>query len=245
MDNVKKNLNRELLADPNVRLLHSATWTIPIQEIEISYETVKRTPMDLLMKMLLIVFSKMQTDSVEEISDLLRVEPLFIEDMIKSMQYAKMIEKKPEYFSLTDTGKEQLKLGIFIHPPEKEEKTAYYSSTHGEFLFGELKEGSEPLYRYAKEEVAVEKIEENQLRKAVDKLSATIEEELLITVQSIRSVTELDMHTVPIFEYHLYHAAEDKMYARVWNSLSAQWDEQLAEEIMEKELSTWREHYKI
>ena len=149
MEALEKRLRDELLRDPNVKLLETVKWSLPIQLIDIEYETVKRTKMDILMKMLLVAFRTSQFESAEELSEMLIVEPLFITDLIDRMKQAGMIVKSGGAYSLTETGKQQLESGIYVHPREKEEATVQYSPSHGTFLVGEPMDKTGEPYRHA------------------------------------------------------------------------------------------------
>ena len=81
MQELQKRLTKELQQSMKVKIIHSATWSIPVHSIEVEFKPVKRTKMDVLMKMMLITFQKASVSKAEELSDLLLVEQLFIEDL--------------------------------------------------------------------------------------------------------------------------------------------------------------------
>ena len=151
MKELKGRLSKELLQDFNVKIMDSLEWSLPVHSIEIAYETVKRTKMDILMKMMLIAFQKAGIETAEELSDILLVEQLFIQDLIDKLTSARVIEKKEGTFALTGTGVQQLAAGIFDHEPENNTIKMLYSPCHQDFLHAELSDGlSEELevYRY-------------------------------------------------------------------------------------------------
>ncbi|WHT48029.1 hypothetical protein QNH10_18600 [Sporosarcina thermotolerans] len=115
---VEKHLRNEILRDPNVKLLATEKWALPIQVIDVEFETVKRTKMDVLMKMLLIAFKTSEFSSVEVVSDILVVEPLFVQDITDRMSRAGLIVKNSGVYSLTEAGRQQLDAGIFVESPE-------------------------------------------------------------------------------------------------------------------------------
>ena len=90
MDKLKGKLTKELQQDFNVKILDSMSWSLPVHSIEIAYQTVMRTKMDILMKMMLIAFQKGQISTAEEFSEMLLVEQLFIKDLIDKMTSAQM-----------------------------------------------------------------------------------------------------------------------------------------------------------
>ncbi|WP_432357197.1 hypothetical protein [Sporosarcina sp. UB5] len=244
MDALEKRLRDELLRDLNVKLLETAKWSLPIQVIDVEYETVKRTKMDILMKMLLVAFRSSQFTSAEELSDMLVVEPLFIEDIIERMARAGMIVKSNGAYSLTETGKQQLEAGIYVQPPETEETTVHYSPSHGKFLVGELTEGVTETYRHTEESRKLINFRDEEWRQALDQLDVEYTDgNVQLVVQSIAAVNELEQNAIPCIEFRLHQTADDRLYVRVWNSMTGEWDETLEKQIMEQELSEWREKY--
>ena len=151
MDDLKRQLTKELQQDFNVKIMDSLTWSLPVHSIEIAYQTVKRTKMDILMKMMLIAFQKGEIETAEELSEILLVEQLFINDLINLMTRTKIIEKRGSSFALTDEGVQQLATGIFVHEPESGSKKALFSPCHQSFLQGELSSdasGDFDIYRW-------------------------------------------------------------------------------------------------
>ncbi|MDN4608034.1 hypothetical protein [Sporosarcina highlanderae] len=244
MDGLKKHLRNEILRDPNVKLLATEEWTLPIQTIDVEFETVKRTKMDVLMKMLLIAFRTSGFSAIEEVSEILVVEPLFIQDSIDRMSRAGLIVMNGDVYSLTEAGRQQLDSGTFVESPEIEEATVHYSPSHELFLTGEPGDDEGKTYRYAAEFRHVNKIRESEWRAALDQLDITISEgDSQKVVHAILSVNELERVSVPCLEFRLHQTAEDRLFARVWNTMTGQWDETLEKQIMEKEIAEWRERY--
>lgn len=244
MDALEKHLRNEILKDPNVKLLATERWALPIQVVDVEYETVKRTKMDVLMKMLLIAFRTSEFSSVEDVSDILVVEPLFVQDVIDRMSRAGLIVKNDGVYSLTEGGREQLDAGIFVESPEIEEATVYYSPSHNLFLTGEPEEAEGKAFRYAEDFRHVNKISEGEWREALDQLDViSAEGDAQKVVLGILSVNELQRISVSCLEFHLHQTAEDRFFARVWNTLTDRWDEKLETQVMEKELVEWRERY--
>ncbi|GKV56878.1 hypothetical protein NCCP2222_28250 [Sporosarcina sp. NCCP-2222] len=242
---LQKRLQNEVLRNANVKLLASETWGLPVHSVEITYETVKRTPMDILMKMLLISFRKGRFQTAEEVSQILLVESLFIEDMIDAMIGAGLIVKNKDGYSLTDAGSQQLESGIYVQSPERQEKTAYFSPIHNTFLVGEIKESRAKSFRLTNNEWRTDMIPESSVREILEKLQEDEEEEYGQTsIHAVKSVTELELHSVECIEFRLHQVADDRMYARVWNTMTGEWDQALEQFIIEQELSDWRKTYK-
>lgn len=249
MDALKSRLLKELQTDLNVKVMDSLSWGLPMHTVEITFKTVLRTKMDILMKMMLITFQKSITATAEELSDILLVEPLFIQDLIGKMERGSLIETSGSGFSLTAAGVHQLETGIFEHEAESESREMLYSPCHEQFLKGELKEKvivSQEIYRYASDFTNWDStfFEEDDLLNAVKRMDVeSIEGNVQKVVAEIGLATELQLDLVPVLEFRLFNKTEDIFYARVWNTLSGHWDEILEAQLNERELKVWRKKY--
>ena len=249
MKELKSRLTKELQQGFNVQIMDTLSWGLPMHTIEIAYETVTKTKMDILMKMMLIAFQKTEIETVEELSEVLLVEQLFIEDLINKMTNAQMIEKTQGVFSLTTAGNEQLRSGIFEHEPESGSAEKLYSPCHQSFLSGELESmryEEQEKYRYQIEfdDWEITSLEKASLFNVLKKSGIETEEgNIQLIVSKIISATDRKTTTVPCIEFRLYNKEEDIMYARVWNILTEQWDEILEAQLNEQERKKWREQY--
>jgi len=249
LDDLKGRLTKELQQDLNVKIMGSLSWNLPVNSIEIVYQTVMRTKVDILMKMMLIAFGKADIATAEELSDILLVEQLFINDLIDKMTRTGVIEKREGFYSLTDVGVRQFKTGIFVHEPEIESTQALYSPCHQTFLNGEinniLKEEKE-VYRLKSkiDDWSVATLEDTVLIDALKTMGVESGEgNVQIVVSEIVSAADIQVDLVPCIEFRLYNKAEDLLFARVWNTLSEHWDETLEAQLNEKERKKWRELY--
>lgn len=249
MIELEKRLKKELLQNVQAKVVSSTAWTIPLHTIEVEYKPVKRIKMDVLMKMMLITCQKAKVTSAMQISELLLVEQLFMEDLINIMKRTQLIEIKNQVYALTEKGIKQLNDGIFEEELDAQSQNLLYSPSHSTFLQGEIKpalDGEETLnlFRYASEEKVRFKWAEDVL---VDALQANgmekVDGDLQTVVSEIVSNTELYVDDVPCFEFILYNTSEDLLYARVWNTFLDQWDETLENELNEKERVIWREKF--
>ena len=240
---------KELQHDFNVKIMDSLSWNLPVHSIEIGYQTVKRTKMDILMKMMLISFQKAEIASAEELSDILLVEQLFINDLVNKMTKTGLVEKRGGCFALTEAGEQQLENGVFEHEPESGTKTALYSPHHEVFLSGELTKDNyeeKEIYRHQAEfdDWAVTSIEDAAVLNALKTMAIESGEgNVQVVVSEIISVSDLEINLVPCLEFRLYNESEDLFYARVWNTLSEHWDETLETQLNDKERKEWRETY--
>ncbi len=249
MDELKRQLTRELQQDLNVKLLKTLTWSLPVHSIEIAYQTVKRTKMDILMKMMLIAFQKGAIETAEELSELLLVDPLFINDLISLMTRTKIIEKKGQTFGLTEKGVQQLATGIFVHEPESATKKVLFSPCHQNFLQGEIKLATSKeleVYRWNDEfnNWEIDSLEDLVLRNALQSMNVESHEgnAQIVVSDIISSTVEQTVH-IPCLEFQLYNKSEDLYYARVWNTLLQRWDERLEKQLNDNERKQWREEY--
>ena len=249
MKELKKRLTKELQQDMNVKILDSLSWSLPVHSIEIAFQTVKRTQMDILMKMMLIAFQKGAIETAEELSEMLLVELLFINDLIDKMSRTGMIAKKEHSFELTDAGLEQLDSGIFVHEPENHSQKALYSLCHQSFVTGQLESVSgetEETYRYQQEftDWTVRSLDKADAVAALQSLGVESSEgNVQIVVSKIVSATDVQQDAVPCLEFRLYNVVEDVVYARVWNMLLGHWDAKLEAQLNDKERKSWREEY--
>lgn len=249
MIEIEKRLKKELQQNIQAKIVSSTAWTIPLHTIEVEYKPVKRIKMDVLMKMMLITCQKAELTSAKQISELLLVEQLFMEDLINIMKRTRLIETKDQVLTLTEKGFKQLEDGIFEEELDAQSQNLIYSPSHSTFLQGEIKpalDGEEALnlYRYAPKKKARLKWEDAVLVEALQTTGMeTVDGNLQTVVSEIVSNAELYVDDVPCFEFILYNKSEDLLYSRVWNTFLDQWDETLENELNEKERVVWREKY--
>jgi len=147
-------------------------------------------------------------------------------------------------YTLTETGKQQLESGIYVQPPENAESTVYYSPSHRQFFPGEPPDDVGEKYRYAPEVREVKDFSDDEWRAALDQLDvAYTDGDVQLVVDAIAEVKELETRSGPCIEFRLYQTVDDRLYARVWNMMTGEWDEMLEKQILEHELSEWRETY--
>lgn len=250
MDELKHRLTKELQQDFNVKILESLSWSLPVHTIKIAYQTVKRTQMDILMKMMLLAFQTEEIHDAEELSEILLVEQLFINDLIDKMSRTGVLDNKGSSFTLTEAGIQQLDSGIFVHEPEDDSKKALYSPCHEAFLTGNIDEISTDegleTYRYHQEFVdwSVKSLDKTEAIDALQSLGAEFKEgDAQIVISKILSATNVQTDAVPCLEFRLYNKAEDVLYARVWNALLGHWDKTLEVQLNEQERKVWRDKY--
>lgn len=249
MKELRNRLTKELQQDFNIQIKNTLSWHLPMQQIEVDFETVTKTKMDILMKMMLIAFQKADIETAKELSDMLLVEQLFIEDLINKMTNAGMIGSAEGIYALTRAGHNQLETGIFEHEAEEAATEVVYSPCHQTFFQGNLEDKEteeQAVYRYQSTfaDWRIDMLERSALLNELKNKDIEKQEgNLQLIVSKVKSATILQAIEVPFIEFHLYNKEEDLMYARVWNTLSNEWDKILEEQLNEKERKKWRTKY--
>lgn len=246
MKELKKRLTSELQQNLHIEIKDHQQWSLPIQSLKVDFDTVQQSKMDVLMKMLLTAFRASVFQNSEQLSEMLLVEPLFIENVIQKMTRANLIEKNEQHFKLTEKGEEQLASGIFINLPEDRTEHLLFSPCHERFLGGQLEEHQEELdeYRYYDEYSSwdIEALEENMIREILeDTIQVEEAAQVQTVISSVQAIIPLTMEFIPCLEFQLYNKEEDIFYARIWNTLLSEWDETLEGQVNERERKTWRE----
>ena len=245
MEELKQRLAKGLNEDRTIKIVKSMEWSLPVNSIEISFQTVKRSKMDVLMKMMLRTFEKAEIKDAEELSELLLVDPLFINDLIEKMLRTNMIKKKTRYFELTQVGTKQLETGIFISEPEEQLEIAYYSPCHEVFFIEKIKNKSpkeQKVYRYAKifADWTASSLEDVAVLKALQaKGIETNIGNVQVVIAGITATMEVAIEQIPCIEFRIHNTEEDVVYARVWNTQLAEWDETLEAQLNENERLEW------
>ncbi|PIC66318.1 hypothetical protein CSV71_10790 [Sporosarcina sp. P21c] len=239
MDSLRKKLQQELLRQPDIQIQQSDSWGLPVVLITIPYTTIKRTTMDILMKMILLTVQKLDVTESKKIADFLAVEPLFIENLFNKMESAQMIELRKDRFQLTSVGVSQLQSGIYEHPPEKAEKTFYYSPCHDSILCEQPEKvftAKVKEFRLAKKFTrSPQRLDDEQLRATLIATGAEAAEgPLQKIVDKIEIPQSLANQFIPCVEFSLYNRTENSYFTRVWNTLTEEWDERLEKLIDEQ-----------
>lgn len=249
MQQLEQKLTRQLLQNNKVKLLNKSQWCIPCQSLEVAYTPVKRVTMDVLMKMLLLTFQQMPTSDCEEIAQLLHVELLFIEDLVKDLLVARLIDRETQGYNLTEKGHQQLQEGIFEQQQPLDKQTLLYSVVHQKFLAIQLEDIEEydelpALYRHVSEQVEEVTWDETQLTEAINHIRSVPDDPKVQTIiTNIADVKKIQIVDLPCIEFVLYNTETDVLYVRVWNTILRQWDEILEQHITERDIVSLRTSY--
>ncbi|KOS66465.1 hypothetical protein AEA09_17105 [Lysinibacillus contaminans] len=251
MAKLQQRLEKEIQQNHQVKIVERNQWCIPVRTVEVTYEPIRRSTMDVLMKMLLISMQEADFRDAKELSELLLVDPLFIHDLVSIMLRVRLIEKVDDYYRLTTKGTVQLERGIFEEELDLKTASLLYSPCHEAFLSGDLESIEEfdelpPLYRYIDEEAEQkDSFEEHMLIEALTKEDDVEEDTSSVSqtiISKIASSAATQINDIPCFEFIVYDKAQDIYFARVWNTLLAHWDEVLEQQLTEKERLKWREN---
>ncbi|MED3800357.1 hypothetical protein P4562_00160 [Lysinibacillus xylanilyticus] len=251
MSKLQQRLMREIQQNRNVKIVKTDEWSIPIRTVEVTYEPVRRSTMDVLMTMLLMSIQEADFANAQELSELLLVDPLFIEDLVSLMSRVSLIEQTEGFYRLTSKGQQQLERGIFEEELDVEMSNLYYSPCHLTFLavdednieeYDDLPE----LYRYVDEEA--EKQENFEEALLIEALQQEDEEKAGVGASQklISKIVQTDakqINDIPCFEFVLHDKEQDILFVRIWNALLNQWDSHLEQQLTEKEQLQWREQY--
>lgn len=238
LHSLQQTLSDQLMKNSDVSILQTETWCVPVHTINVAYKPVIRIKMDILMKMLLQSIQQTPNfESAEQLSDILLVEQLFVQDLLSKMQKTGLISKVDHYYQLTEKGQNQFNNGVFEEEQDVTSIELLYSPTHQHFLNGNIEEVldfedfPEKIYRYhtpvdvlaIDDDIVIEEI-----RSSVNSHEEEDEkgqDQLFIT--SIDSVEDLQINDVPCIEFILFDEEKDLLFSRVWNTLIDKWDKNI------------------
>lgn len=250
---LQQSLSTQLIKKSNSSILKTDTWCVPVHSVNITYKPVSRTKMDILMKMILQSVANNAFENAEQLSDILLVEQLFIQDLLSKMEKTGLIKKVDSHYQQTEKGQKQLQSGVFEEEQDMKTIELLYSPSHQLFLNGDIEEVlefedfPEQLYRYHKQEEKIS-IQDEQVIEEIRAYEHPESDEGetgkdLFVIPSIDSIEDIQINDIPCIEFILYDQQQDHFSVRVWNTLIDNWDEKLEHEIFQKEQSTWRENY--
>ena len=248
MSNVKYLMN-ELENKHDAKVIHTKDNSFPVFTTTIRYFPVQKTPMDILMKMMLIAFQKAPIKATEVLANILLVEPLFIEDLTMKMLQADLIEfGDDDTYKLTTKGFAQLEAGIFEEQLELVTEETYYSAIHETIINGdmdaifELDDIPEPL-AYVNEQIDVIN-EENVVEVLQQSMLANIEDEKAtpqVFINAIESFEIGSIQDIPLSIFILKENGTDRLFARVFNHFINDWDPVLEQFVTENERASWND----
>ena len=234
-------------------ILGSKEWKIPVHSYNVQLTTSTKTKIDILKKMVMFTFFNMKINNLKELSELLRVDSLFIKDIVSQMLLTGVLEKEESIYRLTKIGEQQLKAGTILSNPITEQvkfdysvlnKYAINSQSTNQMIEDDWL-NLKP-YRYLDNENNLTNvtINESTLRKIIQEIGEVFEvggsEKIISKIEPVNLEKQKFAKCV---EYQLYDLLEDKVYARVWNGALSRWDEEIERYITEIEGPSWKEEY--
>lgn len=243
-----KRLRTSVLEQSSVEIKNEAVWYLPVTTYEIQFQKVKRTKMDILIKMMLLTFEETDIRRAANLSELLLVEELFIDDLIEKLQRTGLIRVEKGVYKLTVKGHNQLRNGIVEEELDDEWTELIYSTNHLECWPETVEvvtsiEEKLSLYRYAKEDDEATLKADDILPVLAERENGFDEEGLQLVVSEIKSIDKQQVELIPCIEFQLYNGEQDIYFARVWNLALESWDDTLEKQIEENELGKWREQW--
>ncbi|ATP40306.1 nucleoside-diphosphate sugar epimerase [Solibacillus sp. R5-41] len=242
----QEQLAKQLLQNPNIEIKKQMQYSIPVHTLEVSYHPVVRNAMDILMKMMLLSFQKAKLQSAAILADILLVEPLFIHDLTNKMLHLQMIEKE-EYFTLTAKGLAQLQSGIFEEELPLVSRQLQYSALHKDILQGDIEalldiEQFPDSFPYMESE-EIGELEESKLieqLQALEQSNELAEDEVQTFITSIHGTESIQINDVPLLCFVLYDLTEERHDIQVYNTLTNEWDAQVASVLFTHEKENWQ-----
>lgn len=246
-------LQAYLRTQHDAEIVNTREFTFPLHTVNVSYNPIVKTPMDILMKMMLKSFHRAPIKATDVLANILLVEPLFIEDLTKKMLASHLIEKDEEgIYCLTDIGHSQLAAGVYEEQLDLVTEEIFYSTIHEAMLSGdiepilEIEELPEPL-SYAEEKL--ESLDEKnvilQLQERLDQsidFDSTDDEaaNAQAFITSLQSYEAIQIQDIPCLLFILKDKKDDRLFARVYNMFTLQWDTALETFIQDHERTSWQ-----
>lgn len=246
-----KYLKNELENKHDAKVIHTKDNSFPIFTTTLRYYPIQKTPMDILMKMMLVAFQKAPIKATEVLANILLVEPLFIEGLTIKMLQADLIEiSDDDTYKLTTKGFSQLEAGIFEEQLELVTEEVYYSAIHETIVNGdmdaifEMDEIPDPL-PYADEQInelnegnVVEVLQQSMLEDMEEDESTVTPQAFINAIESYEIGTILD---IPLTTFILKEHRTDRLFARVFNHFTNDWDPILEQFVTENERHSWND----
>lgn len=238
-----------LLEQSHLRVLGSESWIFPIQQADIKMNTLVRSQMDVLMKMILNILKKLEVKDPSEISELLTVETIFIEHMLDIMIHSKMVEIIESTYRLTPSGLEQLQQGTFAHDPMEEHVELTYSPFHNEVLIRDSEhsileeEDYIPDFTYGKDvkQSNITELEDATIRQMIEETGYEfIVEKGRKIIDDISSIELNETLRAVCIEFHMHDTTEDTVFIRVWNTWTGKFDARFEDELNQEKAKQLR-----
>lgn len=248
---LQQKLAKQLKQNQKIRIVHEASFCLPVHTLQVDYFPVQRTAMDILMKMMLLSFQKAKLADAGLLADILLVEPLFIHDLTNKMMKMGLLSKSEAgFYELTAKGTQQLAEGIFEEQLDMQTRILQYSMVHEAFLDGDLEEVLDfDEFPEVYEHIHQEELGDVPQQRIIDELTALQddpdedEDTQQTFITSLEKIEELQINDVPYLQFVCHEEEADRYFARVYNTLTNAWDEVVEQFINDHERTSWREKY--
>ena len=230
---LQKQLAAQLTQMDGAKIVHETSFCIPVHAFKVTYHPVLKKPMDILMKMMLISFQTGVFRDGETLADVLLVEPLFINDLLNKMIKTSLVEKA-DTLQLTAKGEKQLTEGVYEEELDAVSDILQYSPLHESFLKGDMEDVLE-----------FDEFPEELSYAAGIEVGQEEDDELKTYVTSIIASEEIQINDVPCLAFILHDTKTDTLFARIFNTLTNEWDPVLEDVLHKNERPTWKEKYMI
>lgn len=230
LQQLKQQIVPQLEKEFGGNVQYSDIWCIPVHTYEIVYQPIEKKSMDILMKILLFSFQKSTFTNAEELSDILLVEPLFVEDLMKKLMKNGLLEKEGEIYKLSKKGQAQFSQGVFEEVLDPVTVEILYSPVHEKIVEGDIEQVldfddfPDEMYRYLDEEEG--QVQEETMLKEIR--LRQVEEN--VEIKKILSMEHIQTNDVPCIELVMQKENGEKII-RVWNTLIEDWDQKLEKQI--------------
>lgn len=240
MDNDKliEQLSNELKQTLNCSIIETKMVSIPFHSFDVTYYPIIKKRMDILMKMLLTAAKTNGFKDAVELSDVLHVETLFINDLLSQMKRSHLIEQE-DMIALTAKGEKQLAEGVYEEQLDLETSILLYSPVHEAYF----SEDVEDLLEFEEELELV--LEESSLQIVDEAICEKLQDEKReqdpsIHVLAYEEIVEKQIYDLPFLVFICYEQKGERYFMRVHNYVTNEWDE-VAERFLQKEkLAEWR-----
>lgn len=237
---IQQQLIEHLEKEYTGKVIHNDIWCIPVHTFQIKYQPIQKKAMDILMKIMLFSFQKSSFESAEQLSEILLVEPLFVENLIRKMQKNGLLERNQHIYQLTEKGKHQFSKDEFEEELDPVTTELLYSPVHEGILEGNIEDVldfddfPDKMYDYLPEET--EEVNENFMLQQIQSMQFKDEtqDNNVIEIKSILSMEHTQTNDVPCIEFVVSKEENKELFTRIWNTLYNDWDNVLEKQLMDK-----------
>lgn len=234
-----EQLERELTQTLDCEVKKVELFALPVHTIDVAFSPILKKRMDILMKILLSAVKSGQFQTVQELSEMLHVEALFVTDLLEQMVRSKLILVLDGFYTLTENGEKQLAEGVYEEQLEEEVVSLLYSPVHDGYFRDEVEDMPEL------EELVESLIEESELTIYEEAICDVLQEmkrevDPSIYVLAIGEATERQIHDIPYVGFVCYDRKADRYFIRAHSFLTNEWDDVAEGYLTKEKLVEWK-----